>query len=64
MRKLAIVAVIIGGILGYGYWHSYTQAHFAESLGAVVKTVRQGKKFLEETRLVDLTPSLTDPKEL
>ena len=41
-----------------------TLVHFAESLGAVVKTVRQGEKFLEETRLVDLTPSLTDPKDL
>ena len=32
MRKLVIVAVIIGGILGYGYWHSYTHAAFHVSL--------------------------------
>ena len=38
--------------------------HFAASLGAVVKTVRQGEKFLEETRLVDLAASLTEYKEL
>ena len=32
MRKLVIVAVIIGGILGYGYWHSYTHASFHVSI--------------------------------
>jgi hypothetical protein len=31
-----------------------TLVHFAASLGAVVKTVRQGERFIEETRLVDL----------
>ena len=31
-----------------------TLIHFAESLGAVIKTVRQGEKFIEETRLVDM----------
>ena len=41
-----------------------TLVHFAESLGAVVKTVRQGEKFIEETRLVDLKASITNPKEL
>ena len=41
-----------------------TLVHFAESLGAVVKTVRQGEKFIEETRLVDMAASLTDSKEL
>ena len=41
-----------------------TLIHFAESLGAVVKTVRQGEKFLEETRLVDIAAFLTNPKEL
>jgi len=40
----------------------HTLVHFAESLGAVVKTVRQGEKFIEETRLVDLKASLADPK--
>ncbi len=33
MRKLFIsIAVIIGCILGYGYWHSYTHASFHISL--------------------------------
>jgi hypothetical protein len=41
----------------------HTLLHFAESLGAVVKTVRQGENFLEETRLVDMAASLTDQKE-
>ena len=41
-----------------------TLVHFAASLGAAVKTVRQGERFIEETRLVDLSPSLTDPKQL
>jgi hypothetical protein len=38
-----------------------TLVHFAESLGAVVKTVRQGEQFIEETRLVDLATSLKEP---
>ena len=41
-----------------------TLIHFAESLGVVVKTVRQGENFLEETRLVGLAASLTEHKEL
>ena len=40
-----------------------TLVHFAESLGAAVKTVRQGEKFIEETRLVDLVAFITDAKE-
>jgi hypothetical protein len=33
LRKLfIIIAVIIGGVLGYGYWHSYTHASFHVSL--------------------------------
>lgn len=32
-----------------------TLIHFAEAIGAVIKTVRQGKNFLEETRLVGMT---------
>ena len=32
-----------------------TLIHFAESIGAVIKTVRQGEDFLEETRLVGMT---------
>ena len=31
-----------------------TLIHFAESLGVVIKTVRQGDNFIEETRLVDM----------
>ena len=31
-----------------------TLIHFAESIGAVIKTVRQEEEFLEETRLVDM----------
>jgi hypothetical protein len=31
-----------------------TVIHFAESLGVVIKTVRQGDHFIEETRLVDM----------
>ena len=38
-----------------------TLIHFAESIGAVIKTVRQGKEFIEETRLVSMETSLTDP---
>ncbi len=41
-----------------------TLVHFAESLAAVVKTVRQGEKFLEETRLVDLAVSMKDQEKL
>jgi hypothetical protein len=37
-----------------------TLIHFAESIGAVIKTVRQGKEFIEETRLVSMETSLTD----
>jgi len=36
-----------------------TLIHFAESIGAVVKTVRQGEEFIEETRLVNVDASLT-----
>ena len=28
MRKLLIIVAIIGGVLGYGYWHSTTHAYF------------------------------------
>ena len=38
-----------------------TLIHFAESIGAVIKTVRQGEEFIEETRLVSMETSLTDP---
>ena len=33
-----------------------TLIHFAESIGAVIKTVRQGETFIEETRLVKMAP--------
>jgi hypothetical protein len=38
-----------------------TLIHFAESIGAAIKTVRQGEEFIEETRLVSMETSLTDP---
>lgn len=38
-----------------------TVVHFAESIGAAIKTVRQGKEFIEETRLVSMETSLNDP---
>ena len=28
MRTLIIIVIIIGCILGYGYWHAYTHASF------------------------------------
>lgn len=28
MRKILIILIIIGCVLGYGYWHSYTHASF------------------------------------